>query len=255
MGDRDSDGGRQEKESSSSSSTFPKKGSAYGGFAEAISALEKLNRLESDIATMISACRIPIKEVRKFFRCTTPDQTSNVSLFQYMKALFMQLGIDLEISGIEPYCFSFSVKDSAVSDLYSGTQGRTCDLICEAISRFFERELKLGCVVKEVRCVNAGNEFCEFEAAIDREDFCRVALGDAEREILRALMKSGSGGGVQESVPKVTYEELEFRMALLKKWDLIDDREKVTELGANCASYVVEEDDIEPPWREMRDLS
>lgn len=254
MANRGSVGGRNEQDSSSSSK-FPKDESAYGGFAEAISALEKLNRLESDIVTIISACKVPIKEIKKFFRCTTPDQASNVSMFQYMRALFMQFGIDLEISNIEPYCYSFAVRSSAVSDLYSGTQGRTCDIVCEAISRFFQRELNLDCHVKEIRCVNAENGCCEFEATIDREDFCRVALGDAEREILRTLLQSHGQDDLQGVSSDRTDEELEFRIALLKEWDLVGEGGKVTELGIKCTTQSLEENGFEPPWRGMSKLS
>lgn len=255
MGDRESIGRKDRDGPCASSGTKPIDENAYEGFAETISALQKLNRLESDIATMISTYKIPTKEIRKFFRCTTPDQVTNVSLFQYMKALFMQLGINLEITGIEPFCYSFVVRNSAISDLYSGIQGRTCDLVGEAISRFFQRELNQSCVAKEIRCVNAGDSCCEFEARIDKEDFCSVAVGDSERDILRVLSKSKDVDGLRQVFSEMSDEELDFRLAQLKRLDLVGKNGEVTKLGVKCSTQSVEEHDFEPPWREMSELA
>jgi predicted hydrocarbon binding protein len=229
-------------------------GESYGGFAQAISALEKLNRLESDIATILSSCKVPVKETRKFLRCNTPEQVANISLFQYMKALFMQLGVDIGISQIEPYFYRFQVYNSAISDLYSGTSGRTCDIISEAISRFFNRDLNLGCRVEETNCVNAGNETCEFEIAVDREDYCRMILSDEEKNILREL---GSDEGAErlEVSSGIPPKEMEFRLSTFRRLELVGEDGRTTELGVKCSSQHTTEDDVDTPWEDMGELS
>ncbi len=229
-------------------------GSSYGGFAQAISALEKLNRLESDIATILSSCKVPVKETRKFLRCTTPEQVANISLFQYMKALFMQLGVDMEVSRIEPYNYRFVVNSSAISDLYSGTSGRTCHLISEAISRFFNRDLNLGCTVEEIECVNAGDQSCQFKISVDREDYCRVTLSDDEKNILRELGSSESAQRL-EVYTGMAPAEKEFYTSLFKKLELVGEDGRSTELGVKCSTQLRTEDDAETPWKDMGELS
>lgn len=256
MGNPDSANGRQEDDSSPTSSTVLRRENAHEGFAQAISALQKLNRLESDIATLISECKVPLKETRKFLRCTTPDQASNVALFQYMRALFMQLGIELRITDVRPFRYTLAVRDSAISNLRSRTNGHTCDLISEAISRFIQRNLNLACDVEEIRCSNAGDDRCEFEATIDKEDFCRVVLSDVERDILRELT-SYSGGVVdpKQLSSLIPPEEADFRLDLLRRLELVEEDGQVTELGARFSTEDVEEDDFAPPWREMSEMA
>lgn len=255
MGELDSSGGRQEVVSYSVSKGAPKQKDANGGFARAISTLQKLNRLESDIATLISSCKVPVKETRKFLRCTTPSEASNVALFQYMKALFMQLGIDLEISSIRPFSYTFSVRDSAISDLCSGIRGRTCELVSEAISRFFRRELNLNCRVEEIGCLNAGDSSCKFETRIGKEDFCRVVLSDIEKSILEELSKPCGGKHPEKLYSSMSEEELDFRLSLLKRFELVGEEGKLTELGARLSSSAVEKDDLTPPWKEISELA
>lgn len=226
----------------------------FEGFAQAIAALKKLNQLESDIATIISSCKVPLREARKFLRCTMPEQVANISLFQYMKALFMQLGIDIEVSRIEPYTYYFLAKESAISDLYSGTKGRTCHLVCEAIARFFNRDLNLSVSAEEIRCVNAGDKVCEFETTVNREDYCMMTLSDEEKHILQELAGSkGKTGDLDFS--GMSSEELEFKMAMFRKLDLIDDDGNPTELGVRSSSKHVEEEEFDTPWKDMGEVS
>jgi hypothetical protein len=146
------------------------------------------------------------------------------------------------------------VNNSAISDLYSGTSGRTCEIISEAISRFFNRDLSLGCHVEEISCVNAGDESCEFEIAVDREDYCRVTLSDEEKNILREL---GSAEGAErlEVSSGIPPEEMEFRLSSLKKLELVGEDGRTTELGIKCSSQYTAEDDADTPWEDMGELS
>jgi hypothetical protein len=171
-----------------------------------------------------------------------------------MKALFMQLGVDIEISQIEPYSYCFLVNNSAISDLYSDTSGRTCHLVSEAISRFFNRDLNLGCSVEEIKCVNAGDQSCEFEISVDREDYCRATLSDDERSILRELANLE---GTEDSVAcsGIPPEEMEFHIATFKKLELVGEDGKSTELGIKCSSHDVKEVDSGAPWEDMGELS
>ncbi|MCK4443455.1 MAG: hypothetical protein KAW09_02855 [Thermoplasmata archaeon] len=244
----------EEDESSRIRSDSSEKHKPFGGFAQAVSALKKLNQLESDIATIISSCRVPVREARKFLRCSTPEQVANISLFQYMRALFMQLGIDIEVSQIEPYAYFFVVKQSAISDLYSSISGHTCHLVCEAIARFFIRDLYLSCSVDEIRCVNAGDKACEFEAIVNKGDYCRIAFSNEEKELLKELARSD--GAIETPIISwASPEELEFRLFLFKEFDLVDEGGKVTELGVKCSTQPIEEEDLESPWKEMGDLT
>lgn len=221
------------------------------GFAQAVSTLEKLNRLESDIATIISSYKVPIKEARKFLRCTTPEQLANISLFQYMKALFVQLGIDIDITRVEPFVYLFHVKDSAISNLYSGIKGRTCYLICEAIARFFNRDLNLSVSVEETQCVNNGDEMCLFETRVNKEDFCTITLSDEEKRFLAGLANSNE----VSTKTSLSQEELDFMMDMFQRYNLINEVGKVTQLGVRCASQFIEEEEIESPWSSMSNIA
>ncbi len=243
-----------EEESQSSSNNPETGGDPFEGFAQAIAALKKLNQLESDIATIISSCRVPLREARKFLRCTTPEQVANISLFQYMKALFMQLGIDIEVSGIKPYTYYFLVKESAISDLYSGTRGRTCHLVCEAIARFFNRDLNLSVSAEEIACVNSGDEACQFETTVNRQDYCMMALSDEEKYILQELGRS-NGRESKSDISGIPREELEFKMSLFRELELIDDEDRPTELGLRSSSKFVEEEEFDTPWKDMGEVS
>jgi predicted hydrocarbon binding protein len=245
-------GGDDKTQSSNNSSKNG--GDPFEGFAQAIAALKKLNQLESDIATIISSCRVPLREARKFLRCTTPEQVANISLFQYMKALFMQLGIDIEVSGIRPYTYYFLVKESAISDLYSETKGRTCHLVCEAIARFFNRDLNLSVSAEEISCVNAGDDVCEFETTVNKEDFCMMALNDEEKYVLKELATS-KGNTKEGDLSGIPSEELEFKMSLFRELDLIDDDGNPTELGLRSSSKHVEEEEFDTPWKDMGEVS
>lgn len=243
------DVGPQSHESSPKRDSDP-----FEGFAQAIAALKKLNQLESDIATIISSCRVPLKEARKFLRCTTPEQVANISLFQYMKALFMQLGIDIEVSEIKPYTYYFLVKESAISDLYSGTKGRTCHLVCEAIARFFNRDLNLSVSVEEITCVNAGDEVCQFETTVNKQDYCMMALSDEEKYILQELGRS-KGRSKNRDFSGIPAKELEFRISLFRELELVDDDDRPTELGLRSSSRFVEEEEFDTPWKDMGEVS
>ncbi len=246
----DEEGGKSSQAQSNSSN----KHKPFEGFAQAVSALKKLNQLESDIATIISSCTVPVREARKFLRCSTPEQVTNISLFQYMRSLFLQLGIDIEVSQIEPYVYFFVVRQSAISDLYSGLRGHTCHLVSEAIARFFIRDLYLSCSVDETRCVNAGDEVCEFEATVNKADYCRIAFSNEEKELLRELVRSD--GSIETSkVPWASPEELKFRLFKFKEFNLVDEGGRVTDLGVECSTQPIEEEDLDSPWKEMGDLT
>jgi hypothetical protein len=252
MGNPDSAKDKNGEDSQPHSRNTEGERNSYGGFAQAISALEKLNRLESDIATILSSCKVPLQETRKFLRCTTPEQVANISLFQYMRALFMQLGVDIEISLIEPYSYSFIVNNSAISDLYSGTSGRTCHLISEALSRFFNRDMNLGCSVEEIKCANAGDKSCEFEITVDREDYCRHTLSSEEKNILKAL---GNPDGDPEVLSGIPPKVMEFHLTLFEKLELVGEDGKTTDLGNRCSTQHTMEDETDTPWEDMGDLS
>jgi hypothetical protein len=52
----------------------------FESFAEAISTLEKLTKMETKITAAMEDSRVPWKESRKLLKCMNPDQMSNTTL-------------------------------------------------------------------------------------------------------------------------------------------------------------------------------
>ena len=56
----------------------------FGSFAEALSSLDRLTKIESKLSVAIRNSKVPWKETRRILKCITPDEFSNTPLFQYV---------------------------------------------------------------------------------------------------------------------------------------------------------------------------
>lgn len=127
-------------------------------FAELTAALERLNHLEAMIVELVARSRLPRSEVRRMLRCTTTEELVNAPGMQFMRQIFRQVGISLQPVKVLPFALAFEVPDSPYVDLLRTQESeKTCHFAAEAISRFFARDLGLGCTTEEITCINQGD--------------------------------------------------------------------------------------------------
>ena len=73
----------------------------FGSFAEAITALGTLNKMEAAVSAALATSKVPGREKRKFMKCGTPEEAMNTALFQFMAMLFKQVGLQI---AADTYC-------------------------------------------------------------------------------------------------------------------------------------------------------
>ena len=226
-------------------------------FAELVAALNKLNALESALATAIARARIPVQEVRAFLRAQTPAQAENVPAFQFMREVFAQVGIPLGIEAVSRFSWTFGVDASPYARLFAGGPGKkACGFVSEALARFLTTDMGLPAEVEEVACRNAGAPRCLFAAALDPGAvgakvldatdwslFSEIAEGVSPPDAARAF-------GIEEG-------ELEFRMERLVGYGLVGADGRTLPAGESLAATgpISLEDPFEPPWRDVSRLT
>ena len=140
----------------------------FHSFAEAISSLEKLTKIESKISAAIEKSRVPWKESRILLKCLNPGQVSNTTIFQFMQDLFLQMGLGkLEISNVNKFHYTFYFSNCEVCKLYpTQKSGKICFITSDALLKFFVKDLDLPCTVDETKCTIDGDDLCEFKVEL-----------------------------------------------------------------------------------------
>jgi predicted hydrocarbon binding protein len=233
----------------------------FESFAEAISTLEKLTKMETKITAALEDSRVPWKESRKLLKCMNPDQMSNTTLFQFMQNLFHETGIGrLEISGVGRFQLTFTVRDCGVCSLYHTKEsGKVCFIIADAILKFFVKDLDLPCSVEETKCSKEGPDVCEFKTDLQPLGVYKIALDDIDRTLIGDIL------GKRFISPQFAHDndmdeaEIEYRMKVLESYQIVDSENNVTEIGSTYYKFAqglrALEEDFEPPWKGLAKIT
>lgn len=232
----------------------------FGSFAEAVTALGTLNKMESAMMAALATSKVPGRETRKFMKCNTPEEAMNTALFQFMGMLFEQIGLGtLKLSKKDIFNYSFVVPDSPVCKLYPNvTNRRVCYITAEALQQFFEADLGIPGNAEEVACRRAGDEHCEFLVSLQPLAVYQLALDTEDREIINSLMSGMSIDGLADEL-HMEDEEIEYRLDVLQRYHIINNNFKITEIGETYHRYgrgmPVLNDDFPPPWKDVAEIS
>jgi hypothetical protein len=229
----------------------------HKGFAETFSTFGRITRLESSIPKIICSSRVPRKETRKLLRCRSVHEASNVPVFQFMRALFSQIGFAATIVEVNPFGMTFRIQPPIYDSPLK--QKKTCYTMAEAIFRFFSKDLGLDCTVKENQCVNEGADSCDFECVFDFIAVCRISLDEHDKELVLLLAKEMSLESLIEEGYDKDKDALGFRLDTLKEYGIIDEELALTDKGREFHDFLVEkpetEEDFDPPWKDVGDIS
>ncbi len=206
----------------------------------------ELTKMEAALSTAIAKSRIPAKEIRLMLRSTNPLQVERTPLFQYMKVMFKEIGLgNFKCVRVSPFQFVFGAKNSQVAKLFSNIRGKTCYFTVDAINMFFEEDMGISCTVKETKCVNNGDERCEFVVEMDPLSVLKYVVDDVDVSILRAL-KDGK---------KIDVVDYDIRLFNLVRYGLVEDN-KLTVMGEKFLeikrSPFIEN---ERPWKRLSEVS
>ncbi|MEE9151864.1 MAG: hypothetical protein V3U20_08555 [Thermoplasmata archaeon] len=233
----------------------------FESFAEAVSSLEKLMKIESKIAVAIENSRVPWKESRKLLKCMNPAQISNTGLFQFMQELFSQMGLgNLEIFDVSRFQYTFCFKECEICKLYrSQKSGKICFITSEALLRFFVKDLDLPCSVEETKCSREGNDYCEFKVDLQPIGVYKIALDDLDGALIDKIISS------KFDIKKFAVENLmeegavEYRLQVLQSYQIVDKDHKITEIGSTYQKFAQGlrslEEDFDPPWKSLSEIS
>ncbi|UCE73699.1 MAG: hypothetical protein JSV56_11835 [Methanomassiliicoccales archaeon] len=233
----------------------------FDSFAEAVSSLEKLTKIETKIAVGIEKSLVPWKESRKLLKCMNPDQVSNTSLFQFMQNLFLQMGLGkLGISNVSRFQLTLVLTDCQVCKIYrTQKSGRICFITSDAILKFFVKGLDLPCVVEETKCAKEGSENCEFKVDLQPLGVYKIALDEMDRVLIGCILSSkfavkdfADDNGIEEG-------EVLYRLKVLKSYQIVDENHNITEIGSTYYKFAqglrALEEDFDPPWKSLADIT
>ncbi len=227
------------------------------GFAETFSTFGRITSLESSIPKLICTSRVPARETRKLLRCRSPQEASNVPVFQFMRRLFNQIGFSLSVQDIDVFTVALRVKPPIYDS--PSKQKKTCFTTAEAILRFFFKDLKLKCEVEEIECINEGAEFCIFKCTFEFLSLCRIALDEHDKRLIRLIAKNMAFEELLRDGFDKDEDALRFRLDIIKEYEIIDSQHRLSDRGREFLRFLEEvgdeEDDFEPPWKDIKDIS
>lgn len=233
----------------------------FQSFAEAISSLEKLTKIESKIAIALEKSRVPWKETRKLLKCMNPAQASNTSLFQFMQDLFLRMGLGKpEISGVSRFQMIFCIKDCEICNIYRiQKSGKICFITSDALLKFFVKDLDLPCSVEETKCIMEGNDFCEFKVDLQPLGVYKIALDAIDGALINDIINS------KFEISKFAEENLieegavEYRLQVLESYQIVDSEHKITDIGSTYQKFAqglrALEEDFDPPWKSLQEIT
>jgi predicted hydrocarbon binding protein len=233
----------------------------FQSFAEAISSLEKLTKIESKISTALEKSRVPWKETRKLLKCMNPAQASNTSLFQFMQDLFLRMGLGKpEITGVSRFQMIFSIKDCEICNIYRlQKSGKICFITSDALLKFFVKDLDLPCSVEETKCIKEGNESCEFKVELQPLGVYKIALDAIDGALINDIISSKFE--ISRFAEENLMEEgaVEYRLHVLKSYQIIDSNHKITDIGSTYQKFAqglrALEEDFDPPWKSLQEIT
>ncbi len=216
------------------------------GIARIIYVFGELTKMEAAISTVIAKSKVPTKEIRILLKSYNRLQAERTPLFQYMRNFFRDIGLgDLRCAKIDPFSISFSVYNSKIPKLFSDTKGKTCYVTADALKMFFEKDMGIVVEVSETKCVNEGEDHCEFEVVMNPPDVLKYVIENEDLEILKKL-KENPESKVEDTLRLSNLE----RYGLVKNGKITILGEKYMELGVS--PEVVE---VERPWKKLSEIS
>jgi len=232
----------------------------FSSFAETIASLGTLTKLESAVSAAIKNSKVPPKETRKFLKCMNVQEAGNTALFQFMQDLFDKVGVGrLILIKNDIFRYDFAIDDSPVCKLYPHVKNKkTCYITSEALASFFTKDLGLPGNAEETACKNAGDDRCEFAISLQPLAVYQLALDDIDKEIINLIIDNMNSENIAESLD-MTKDEALYRMSILKRYKILDDNYKLTEIGDTYQKYGEgiggQEEDFMPPWKDMAEIS
>jgi predicted hydrocarbon binding protein len=232
----------------------------FGSFAETISALGTLTKLESAVGAALKNSKVPARETRKFLKCMSVEEASNTALFQFIRELFIRVGLgQMKLTRNDIFRYDIAVEDNPVAKLYPNVDNRkTCYITAEAIIGFFSKDLGLPGSCEETACTNAGNQHCEFSVALQPLAVYQLALDTSDKEIITAIIDGSTVRSIATKL-EMSDEEAQYRLNVLKRYHILDDDYSITEIGDTYHKYgegiPIQEDDFPPPWKDMAEIS
>lgn len=232
----------------------------FGSFAETVAALGTLTKLESAVDAAIKNSKVPIKETRKFLKCMTVEEARNTALFQFMGALFKQVGLgQMKLTRNDIFRYDFGIEDNPVAKLYPNVKNtKTCYITAEAIMEFFTKDLELPGNCEETACINAGNPSCEFTVSLQPLAVYQLALDSSDKNIISAIIEGATVKSIATKL-EMSDEEAKYRLGVLQRYHILDENYIITEIGDTYHKYgegmPVEEEDFPPPWKDMSEIS
>ncbi len=237
--------------------------SPFKSFAQRMTALDHMTRLETGITTVLKMSKVPAKETKKMLTARDAEQVRNTPLFQFMQFIFKEIDLgELDILETSEFSYLFSVKNSPVPNLIPDAEGKkTCYITSEMFSSFFSRDLGLPASSEETKCVSEGNERCEFLVKVNALQAYQIALDEYDRKIIGMKLENPDIG-VEDIAEKLYMEddEVEYRLNVLKRYRILDENLTVTDIGSTYYKYRLstprtEDEDFDPPWTMMREIS
>ncbi len=236
------------------------KGNEFGSFAETISALGTLTKLESAVSAAIKNSKTPARETRKFLKCMSVEEAGNTALFQFIRELFRRVGLgQMKLTRNDIFRYDLAIEDSPVAKLYPNVKNKkTCYITAEAIIEFFTKDLGLPGNCEETSCVNMGDPYCEFTISLQPLAVYQLALDPYDKEIISAII---DGSTVKSLATKLEMsdEEAKYRLGVLQRYHILDEKYAITEIGDTYQKYgegmPVEDEDFPPPWKDMAEIT
>jgi predicted hydrocarbon binding protein len=248
--------GDQNAEPSTSTSTK--------SFAEMMNNFNKLTEMESRIEAAIENSKVPWQETRKFLKGLDLNQVLNTPLAQFISDLFSEIGLgNLELSDKNNYRFIYRIKNCPVCGLFKDVHDKhVCQPTADAICRFFSENMGLDGEVKETKCVNTEDEYCEFRMDLQPFAVLEKALDRTDIDILNLVNDNGSSMEVPGISDKLELDEDEVRarLTLLQYYEILDANNHITQVGKTFYDYrksnpFEEEEAFDPPWKSMTELT
>ncbi len=232
-----------------------------GGLARKMAALGKLTKLESAINAAIESSKVPEYETRKLLKARNSNQAKNTAVFQFIRNLFSKIGLGiLYLEEKENFRLILVNEDNKVKDMYPDVKGKkTCYIVADALSDFFSEDLNIPADVKEVECINAGDEVCKFEVDLQPLAVYKIALDEIDDKIIGHVVKDDNLDEISDYL-ELPEEEVKYRIDILKSYHILGSDMSLTKIGQTYHKYgqsVVDEisEQKEPPWKTMSEIS
>ena len=240
-------------------------GGPGSSFAELISSFNKLTQIESRISTAIEKSKVPWKETRKYLKGADVKEISNTPLAQFITNLFNEIGLGkLTMTDASHLQYIYIVKKCPICKLFSDVEDRrVCNPTVDALNRFFANDLELITEIEETKCINAGDDHCEFRVSLQPLPVYQIAFDSTDNEIIKKLEGGGKGNDPDAVAKelKMDAEDVKSRFKTLMHFQIMDKDHKMSKAGETYRDFITkyppkeQERFFEPPWKSMYEIT